>query len=101
MTQHPYVIDSLLASLRKAWADLGVSAEEFAAALQKNKRKPLHPNTLRKLPNPRWSPSISTLRDLEDVLIRTPLQKEGMRKCRKLRTESIPPQGASVVATPM
>lgn len=79
MSTQPYVIDDLLGRLRDAWARLDVSAEDFAVELRKNQRKPIHPNTLRKLAGDRWSPSVAIIRDLEDVLLRNPLSTEHMR----------------------
>lgn len=80
MSKPPYVIDVLLKDLREAWARLDVSAEDYAKALKAAGRRTIHFNTLRKLDQPGWSPSVSTFRDLEEVLIRNPLPKDGLKQ---------------------
>ena len=79
MTQD-FQIDRLLSRLRKAWTDLNVSAEVYADAIKAARRKPIHHNTLRRLEDKSWSPSVEILRDLELHLILDPISTTGLPK---------------------
>ena len=100
MTQQAYVIDQLLSRLRTAWRKLNVSAEDYSRELRLQRRRTIHFNTLRKLEDQDWSPSVSTIRDLEDVLLRKPLNTRHLKPKRQHRPRSSTSHGHSIPTVP-
>jgi hypothetical protein len=98
--EQPYEIDVLMNRLRRAWSEINVSAQTYANALREAGHVPaIHHNTLRRLEDPNWSPSLLVLRDLEQHLLRHPLSTANLPKRvprkRKRATVCRSPESAS------